>query len=87
MLPELADEFTRRVDAGGVKGEIVVVIDGPSEHEGSERAEQTAADARQRAAELAGEGLRAKQIARQLVQECGIARNEAYELALQAGRS
>lgn len=86
-LPELADEFARRVDAGGVKGEIVVVIDGPSEREGSERAEQTAADARQRAAELAGEGLRVKQIARQLVQECGIARNEAYELALQAGRS
>lgn len=84
--PALRDEFARRAAEGGVKGEIVIVIDGPSEAEGADRAQHAAADARGRARELAAEGLRAKQIARTLVDELGIPRNEAYEIALEAGR-
>ena len=84
--PALRDEFARRAAEGGVKGEIVIVIDGPSEAEGADRAQHVAADARGRARELAAEGLRAKQIARTLADELGIPRNEAYEIALEAGR-
>lgn len=84
--PALRDEFARRAAEGGVKGEIVIVIDGPSEAEGADRAQHVAADARGRARELAAEGLRVKQIARTLADELGIPRNEAYEIALEAGR-
>ena len=42
--------------------------------------------ARTRAAELAAGGLRGKQIARALADEFGIARNKAYDLALEASR-
>ena len=84
--PALRDEFARRAAEGSVKGEIVIVIDGPSEAEGADRAQHAAADARGRARELAAEGLRAKQIARTLADELGIPRNEASEIALEAGR-
>lgn len=85
--PELRDEFARRAAQGGIKGEIVIVIDGPTEAEDADRAQHAAADARERAAQLVAEGLRAKQVARTLADELGIPRNEAYEIALEASRS
>lgn len=84
---DLRDEFARRAEAGGVKGEIVIVIDGPSAAEGEAQAEDAAASARTRAAELASQGMRKKDIAKTLATELGIPRNEAYEIALEAGRS
>ena len=36
--------------------------------------------------ELAAEGLRTKEVARRLAAEFGIARNDAYELAMAAAR-
>ena len=83
---DLHDEFARRAEAGGVKGEIVIVIDGPSAAEGEAQAEDAAASAQTRAAELAAQGVRKKDIAKALATELGIPRNEAYEIALEAGR-
>ena len=79
-LPELRDEFAERTGAGGrgVKGEIVIVVDGPN---AAESAQQAAAA---RAAELKAAGARNKDIARALADEFGIARNAAYDLALKA---
>ena len=85
--PELRDEFARRAAQGGIKGEIVIVIDGPTDAEDADRAQHAAADARERAAQLVAEGMRAKQVARALADELGIPRNEAYEIALEASRS
>lgn len=85
--PELRDEFARRAAQGGIKGEIVIVIDGPSAEEGVAQAQHAANDARERARQLAAEGVRAKQIAKTIAGELGIPRNEAYEIALEAGRS
>lgn len=85
--PDLRDEFTRREKESGIKGEIVIVIDGPSEQEEAARTQDAAADARTRAAQLAAEGVRAKQIAKTVAAELGISRNEAYEIALEACRS
>lgn len=66
-----------------VKGEIVLVIDPAGEDEKQADASTASDQARARAAELAAQGLRAKQIARQLAEELGVSRNEAYDIALE----
>jgi 16S rRNA (cytidine1402-2'-O)-methyltransferase len=83
---EVADEFARRDRADGIRGEIVLVIDGVTSAERAADERERAADADVRAGELARQGLRGKQIARQLADEFGIPRNEAYERALEAVR-
>ena len=67
-----------------VKGEIVIVIDAPGDAERSEQAETVQIGAAKRAVDLLGEGMRPKQVARQLEEEFGISRNEAYDIALNA---
>ncbi len=76
----------RAEEPGGIRGEIALVIDAPGEDETAADAAEAAASAEARAAELAEEGLRTKQIAKQLAAEFGIARNDAYELAMAAAR-
>ena len=68
---------------GVVKGEIVLVIDGPAEEEQSERIADTISQAKQRAAELSAEGMRPKDVSRQLRSEFDIPRNQAYDIALE----
>lgn len=80
-VPEVANEFAQRET---VKGEIAIVIDGPSEAEREADAATATADAATRARELAADGKRPKEIARQLQEEFHISRNEAYDLALNA---
>lgn len=82
--PELRDEFARRAAQGGIKGEIVIVIDGPSEAEGQAAQESAEDSARVRAAQLKAEGARNKDIAKTLAAEFGLPRNAAYEIALEA---
>ena len=74
----------RAGEPGGIRGEVVFVIDGPSPEEGAAEAAQAAEGAQARAAELAAEGLRTKEAARALAEEFGIGRNEAYEMAMAA---
>ena len=82
-LPALRDAFAAREQAeGGIKGEIVLVIDGPSEAEGAAAQADAQAAARQRAGELKAAGLRNKDIARALVEEFALPRNTAYAIAL-----
>ena len=76
------DLFAERDEADGIKGEVVVVIDGPSGAEGEAVRESVREEALARAEELASAGVRGKQIAKTLADELGISRNEAYELAL-----
>lgn len=83
---DVRDEFARRAEEGSVKGEIVLVIDGPSEAEAVATAAAAASDASSRAAELVAEGMRTKEVAKKIASEFGIARNEAYEIAMEAGR-
>lgn len=83
-LPALRDEFAAREAAGGIKGEIVIVIDGPSEAEGQAAQESAEDSARVRAAQLKAEGARNKDIAKTLAAEFGLPRNAAYEIALEA---
>ena len=80
-VEEVAAEFARREAEGGVKGEIVLVINAPGAEE-RERAQQSAAlSAAERAAQLVTDGaLSRKDIVRALRDEFGISRNEAYEL-------
>lgn len=82
VLPELADEFARRAQEGGIKGEIVVVIDGPAAAEARASHEQAHANAAERAAELREQGATKKDIVRTLREEFNLPRNEAYDLAL-----
>ena len=67
-----------------VKGEVVIVVDGPNEAEREAQIAEVTADAATRARELAEEGVRPKDITRRLVEEFGISRNEAYNMALHA---
>ncbi len=83
-LPALRDTFAKRAEEGTIKGEIVLVIDGPSEAEGEAAQESAAGAARVRAAALKAEGLRNKDIAKQLAAEFGLPRNAAYDIALEA---
>lgn len=83
---DVRDEFARRAEEGSIKGEIVLVIDGPSEAEAVATAAAAASDASSRAAELVAEGMRTKEVAKKIASEFGIVRNEAYEIAMEAGR-
>ncbi|NGM17874.1 16S rRNA (cytidine(1402)-2'-O)-methyltransferase [Eggerthellaceae bacterium zg-893] len=83
-LPELRDRFAERERAGALRGEIVVVIDGPSEAEAACDQEKAADAARVRARELKAEGMRGKDVAKALAQQFGIPRNVAYDIALEA---
>jgi 16S rRNA (cytidine1402-2'-O)-methyltransferase len=73
-LPGLAEHF-----AGGVKGEIVIVLEGAPAQAPPTPDEAFAAQA----AGLAAQGLPAREI-RELLQRAGLRKNDAYELALQA---
>ncbi|MBQ3302526.1 MAG: 16S rRNA (cytidine(1402)-2'-O)-methyltransferase [Eggerthellaceae bacterium] len=77
---ELLADFGSR-DA--VKGEIVLVIDAPTEDERKAEAADASDSARARAAELAAAGERPKSIAKAIAAEFGIPRNEAYAIALE----
>lgn len=84
---EVRDAFAARAEEpGGVRGEIVLVIDGPSEAEEAVAAADALTAAHGRAVELAAQGLRTKEIAKRVAAEFGLARNDAYELAMEAGR-
>ncbi|WP_280176552.1 16S rRNA (cytidine(1402)-2'-O)-methyltransferase [Paraeggerthella hongkongensis] len=83
-LPALRDAFAARAQDGGIKGEIVLVIDGPSVAEGAAAEEDAESAARIRAAELKAAGARNKDVARTIADEFGIARNAAYDIALEA---
>ncbi|MCI8469648.1 MAG: 16S rRNA (cytidine(1402)-2'-O)-methyltransferase, partial [Eggerthellaceae bacterium] len=85
--PQVSDEFARRAREEGVRGEIVLVIDAPGAEEAAADAAGAAREARELAARLVGGGMRAKEAARRVAEECGIARNEAYDLALEASRA
>ncbi len=85
---ELAEVFAARAEEpGGIRGEIALVIDGPNAEEAAVAAADATAGAEGRAAELAGEGLRTKEIAKRLTAEFGIPRNDAYELAMGAQKA
>lgn len=81
LSPEVAAEFASR---SSVKGEIALVIDAPSSAEHDRNKQDASVGAAARAVELAASGERPKSIAKLLVEEFGISRNEAYDLALAA---
>ena len=80
-VASVAEEFARREAEGGVKGEIVLVLDAPSEEEREQEQRSAAASAAERAVELVSAGeLSRKDIVKALRDEFGISRNEAYDL-------
>lgn len=80
-VSEVRDTLARREEAGGVKGEIVLVIDAPGEEERACDAEATRGGAEARTAELLAAGeLSKKDVVRALCLEFGLSRNDAYAL-------
>lgn len=78
---EVRDEFTARQAAGGVKGEMVLVIDVAGEEERQAARKEAADDAEARARELLDAGeLSRKDIVGVLRREFGLSRNGAYDL-------
>ena len=83
LAPAVRDEFAARAEAGAIKGEIVIVIDAPTDEERNAEHAAQANDAAVRAQELIAEGtLSKKDIVKTLRSEFGISRNEAYELVI-----
>ena len=82
--PQIARDFAARAEAGGVKGEIVIVIDAPNKAEEAVAAASAEDAAATRAAQLAADGARTKDVAKAIAQEFGIARNVAYGIAMTA---
>lgn len=80
----IAEEFARRERAAAIKGEIAIVVDGPTVMEEHEAWVEASAQARMVAEQLVAEGMRPKEVAKKLVADLGLARNEAYDMALQA---
>lgn len=78
---DVAAQFAQREQDGGVKGEIVLVIDVAGEDERAHAAEEASASAADRARQLVAAGeLSHKDIVKALRAEFGISRNEAYDL-------
>ena len=81
-------EFARRMDQEGVKGEIVMVIEPPTDQERQAVCEQASQDASLVAAQLLAEGSRSKKdVAKELQRQFGLSRNQAYDLVYQAQQS
>ena len=81
---EVSRAFAVREEQAPIKGEIAIIVDGPSIVEGEEARSTAEAAARQLASALTAEGKRLKEVRQQLVDVCGISRNAAYEMALAA---
>lgn len=83
LAPSVRDEFALRAETGSIKGEIVIVIDAPTDEERNAAHDEQANDAAVRAQELLAEGvLSKKDIVKALRDEFGISRNEAYDLVI-----
>ena len=81
---EVSEEFAKRAAEGSIRGEIVIVIDGPSEREALEKAAVASFDASVRARGLLASGQSKKDVAKAIANEFGIGRNEAYDIVLKA---
>lgn len=78
-VAEVYEAFANRES---IKGEIVIVIDEPSDEETGAQAADAAERAAHRAQKLAENSMSKKDIAKQLAAEFDIPRNKAYEIAL-----
>lgn len=79
---EVAELFAERVQSCPLKGEIALVIDGPSDGEGAAAQVCALVSAEAQAAELLAGGKRSKEVAQVVAESCGLARNQAYDLVL-----
>ncbi|MEA5020160.1 MAG: 16S rRNA (cytidine(1402)-2'-O)-methyltransferase [Gordonibacter sp.] len=84
ITTDVRNRFAMRAAEGSIKGEIVLVVDGPNGAEGAAAEQDAQAAAAVRALELKAGGSSKKDIARILADEFGIGRNAAYDLALRA---
>lgn len=83
----MRDRFAAREEASPIRGEVVIVIDGPSSEEAASEASDAREAARRLAEEMVVEGVSQKQIMRALQERLSIPRNDAYGIALDARRS
>lgn len=87
---EVRAVFEERAADGGsgaacaLRGEVVIVIDGPTSAERRLDQASRTEGARKRAVQLAGDGVLGRRAAEQLAREFDIPRNKAYDLALSA---
>ena len=83
---EVSEAFAQRAAEGSIKGEIVIVIDGPSDREREVRLHEAGSDAAVRAQELLAAGQSKKDVVKAIARDYGIGRNEAYDIVLEAAK-
>lgn len=81
---EALSHFRAMEDAGGIKGEIVIVIDSAGTEELRSRDDDAAKRAEQLVVRLISEGERVKTAAAKAAEAFGIPKNQAYQIALAA---
>ncbi len=79
---EVATQFAERAAASSIKGEIAIVVDASADEEVANEHEKKIEKASEIASQMAHAGATQKEIVSALVSECGIPRNDAYQLAL-----
>lgn len=79
---DIAAEFSEREESGIIKGECVVVIDGPLKDEIIEKSAGEEDEALACARRLLDEGLSSKSIVLSLIDQFDISKNRAYEIVL-----
>lgn len=85
-LPELASMFKERSESADIKGEIALVVDGPSEEEASGQQSDRLQGATKLMQELSGFDIPAKALAQAASSAFDIPKNVAYDIALELKR-
>lgn len=81
QVGDVLQEFSERLERGEIKGEVVFVIDAKSDDEAKEDHDWSMEKARARLHELKASGdFSKKDMVKRLQKECGLSRNEAYDL-------
>lgn len=76
------EHFSLQHEQGGIRGELVIVLDGARHEVSQEEAKRSRDDARTYLEQLAHEGMSMRDACKMAVQQCNMSKNTIYDIAL-----
>lgn len=76
------EHFSLQHEQGGIRGELVIVLDGARHEVSQEEAKRSRDDARTYLEQLAHEGMSMRDACKMAVQKCNMSKNTIYDIAL-----
>lgn len=76
------EHFSLQHEQGGIRGELVIVLDGARHEVSQEEAKRSREDARTYLEQLAHEGMSMRDACKMAVQQCNMSKNTIYDIAL-----